>query len=164
MFNIFKKKVQAEDNTKTNMIAAMADGELIDIQSVPDDVFAKKMMGETVAFKYDSDSVILYSPASGTLTALFATKHAFGITMENGVELLVHIGINTVEADGVGFTLLEKKQGDKVELGDPIVEVDIKKLSEKYDMSTMLIVTNSNGYEIDFKDTGYYHAKQKIVN
>lgn len=70
--------------------------------------------------------------------------------MNNGTELLIHCGINTVEANGDGFRLLKKKQGDKVRAGDPIVEADIKKLSAKYDMSTMLIVTNPNGQTIAF--------------
>lgn len=153
LFNkMFKKEETAGNEIKVSDtdIIAIADGELIDITTVSDPMFAQKMMGDGVAFNYHGDKVILCSPANGTLSVLFPTGHAFGITMNNGVELLVHCGINTVEANGDGFRVLKKKQGDTVKAGDPIVEADLKKLSAKYDMSTMLIVTNTNGKEISF--------------
>ncbi|WP_270780187.1 PTS sugar transporter subunit IIA [Holdemanella biformis] len=83
------------------------------------------------------------SPANGILSVLFPTGHAFGIQMNNGIELLVHIGINTVEANGDGFKVMNVKQGDVVKAGQPIVEVDFKKLSKKYNINTMLIITNN---------------------
>jgi len=131
-------------------IVALADGELIDVATVSDPMFAEKMMGDSVAFKYTQDKVILCSPANGTLSVMFPTGHAFGLTMNNGVQLLIHCGVNTVETNGDGFRILKKKQGDSVKAGDPIVEVDIAKLSRKYDMSTMLIITDANGKEIHF--------------
>jgi phosphotransferase system IIA component len=70
--------------------------------------------------------------------------------MANGVELLVHIGIDTVNSKGEGFKLLGKKQGDTVKAGVPIVEADLKKLSKKYAMPVMLIVTNSAEHEVKF--------------
>ena len=108
------------------------------------------MMGKTLVFSYDADKVVLHAPASGTLTVLFPTGHAFGITTDGGVELLVHCGVDTVSANGDGFKLLDKKQGDRVNTGDPIVEVDLKKLKETYDMSTMLVITNPNGKTFEF--------------
>lgn len=146
LFDRFRKK---EADTSEDVIAAMADGELIDVTSVSDPVFAQKMMGESVAFCYEGDTVTVCAPASGTLSVMFPTGHAFGITMKNGMELLVHIGINTVEANGRGFKVF-KKQGDKVAAGEPVVEADLKLLSQNYDMSTMLIVTNANGRSISF--------------
>lgn len=154
LFNMFKKEepqlepIQADDNA----IVAMADGKLIDVATVSDPMFAQKALGDGVAFQYPGDSVTICAPANGELTALFPTGHAFGITMNNGVELLVHIGINTVESKGEGFTKLSKKQGDQVKAGDPIMKVDLKKLSAKYEMPTMLIVTNANEREIKFID------------
>lgn len=71
--------------------------------------------------------------------------------MANGVELLVHIGIDTVNSKGEGFRLLGKKQGAAVKAGEAIVEVDFKKLSAKYEMLVMLIVTNANDQKIIFK-------------
>jgi len=103
------------------------------------------------------------APANGNLTVLFPTGHAFGVTMKNGVELLVHIGINTVEANGDGFKVLNFKQGDEVKAGDPIVTVDFKKLGAKYDMSTMLIVTNANGQTITFRQPGDVKRGESVL-
>lgn len=144
MFKFFEKKEKLEPlHVDDTSIVAMADGELIDINSVPDDMFSKKLMGETTAFDFGNDKVTICSPANGTLSVLFPTAHAFGIQMNNGMELLVHIGINTVEANGDGFKVLNVKQGDAVKAGQPIVEVDFKKLSKTYNTNTMLIITNN---------------------
>ena len=144
--------VLPELNVSDEDIVALADGELIDIKSVSDPVFSEQMMGKSCAFKYPEGKTVLCSPANGTLAVLFPTGHAYGILMNNGVELLVHCGIDTVNAKGDGFRLLDKKQGDAVKAGDPIVEVDLKKLSKTYDMSTMLIITNANDKQLDFVD------------
>ena len=134
---------------KKDEIVAIADGKVVETSSVSDPVFAQEMMGKTLVFSYDTDKVVLHAPASGTLTVLFPTGHAFGITTDGGVELLVHCGVDTVNADG-GFKVLDKKQGDRVNVGDAIVEVDLKKLKETYDMSTMLVITNPNGKTFEF--------------
>lgn len=86
------------------------------------------------------DSVTLCSPADGILAAVVPTGHAFGVAMVNGVELLVHCGIDTVEANGDGFKVLNKKEGQNIKAGDSVVEVNLKKLNQTYNMSTMLIV------------------------
>ena len=135
---------------KKDEIVALADGKVVETKSVSDPMFAEEMMGKTLVFNFDADKVVLHSPASGTLTVLFPTGHAFGITTDDGVELLVHCGVDTVSANGEGFKLLDKKQGDKVNAGDPIVEVDVKALKEKFDMSTMLVITNPNGKTLEF--------------
>ena len=153
LFDKFKKKeeILPEPFDKNDdEIVALADGELIDVTTVSDPMFAQKMMGDSVAFRYSQDKVILCSPANGTLSVMFPTGHAFGITMNSGVQLLVHCGVNTVETNGEGFRILKKKQGDSVRAGDPIVEADIAKLSKKYDMSTMLIITDANDHKISF--------------
>lgn len=134
---------------KKDEIVAIADGKVVETSSVSDPVFAQEMMGKTLVFSYDTDKVVLHAPANGTLTVLFPTGHAFGITTDGGVELLVHCGVDTVNADG-GFKVLDKKQGDRVNAGDSIVEVDLKKLKETYDMSTMLVITNPNGKTFEF--------------
>ena len=163
---LFKKEEEvvlpALENVADEDIVAIADGELIDVSTVSDPVFAEQMMGKSTAFKFDKDKVVLCSPANGTLAVLFPTGHAYGIAMNNGVELLVHCGVDTVNAKGDGFKLLGKKQGDAIKAGDPIVEVDIKKLSKTYDMSTMLIITNANDKELDFVDPQTVTIGQKV--
>ena len=162
---LFKKEeeVLPELNVDDSAIVAIADGELIDIKSVPDPVFAEEMMGKSSAFKYNKDKVTLCSPANGTLGVLFPTGHAFGIVTNEGVEILIHCGVDTVNANGDGFKLLKKKQGDTVKAGDPIVEVDIKKLSANYDMSTMLIITNPNEKEFEFIEPQAVKRGQSVV-
>ena len=144
-------------------IVAIADGEIIDVKTVSDPMFAEEMMGKTIAYKYAADKVVLCSPCNGTLSVLFPTGHAYGLTMNNGVEILVHCGVDTVNTKGDGFKLLGKKQGDAVKAGDPIVEVDIKKLSKTYDMSTMVIITNPNGREYEFIEGPAVTRGQKVT-
>ena len=144
-------------------IAAPADGEMIDINSVTDPVFAEERMGKSTAFRFKGDKVILCAPANGTLEAVFPTGHAFGILREDGVEILVHCGIDTVNAQGDGFRILDKKQGDPVRAGDPIIEADIRKLSRQYDMTTILIITDSKGKAIDFIEPRLVVRGQKIT-
>ena len=130
MFNFFKKKEELKNNivVNDNAIVAIADGQLIDVTTVPDPVFAEKMMGDSVAFTYDGDKVVLCSPANGD-----------------------------------GFKVLSKKQGDSVKAGDPIVEVDLKKLRAKYNMSTMLVVTNANTQTIQFIEPTTVKLGQSII-
>ena len=137
-----------------DVIVAPADAQIMDIKEVSDPVFSEKAMGESIALKLKGDKVALCAPANGTLSAIFPTCHAYGITMENGTELMVHCGVNTVEANSDGFRLLGKEKGDLVKAGDPIVEVDVKKLSKTYDMSTMIVITDDKGKQLEFIKSG----------
>ncbi|MBR2546384.1 MAG: PTS glucose transporter subunit IIA, partial [Erysipelotrichaceae bacterium] len=118
LFDFLKKKEVKEDvalepvTVDDEAVVALADGKVFDIVEVADPVFSQKMMGDGVAFSFTGDKTVLCAPANGTLTVLFPTGHAFGITANNGVEILVHCGIDTVNANGDGFKLLGKKQGD----------------------------------------------------
>lgn len=154
LFDIFKKNSLSDVNAQDDDIVAIADGEIIDVNRVRDQVFSSQMMGKSVAFRFDSSKITLCSPANGTLSVLYPTGHAFGITRKDGVEILVHIGIDTVNAKGDGFSFENKKQGETVRAGDPIVTVDMKSLSKKYDMPVILIITNANGKVITFRKPG----------
>lgn len=164
---LFNKQEETILEELTNIfdddIVAIADGELIDVHAVSDPVFSQEMMGKSIAFKYTQDKVVLCSPVNGTLTVLFPTGHAYGLLANNGVEVLIHCGIDTVNAKGDGFKLLSKKQGDEVKAGDPIVEVDMKKLSKSYDMSTMLVITNPNDKNINFINPQIVKRGQKLT-
>ena len=96
MFKLFSKK---EENT--NDFAAVVSGKIIPLTAVNDDVFSKGMMGTGVAIVPDDDVIV--APCDGEVTMLFPTMHAFGMKNEDGVEILVHIGIDTVNKQGVGF-------------------------------------------------------------
>jgi PTS system D-glucosamine-specific IIA component/PTS system glucose-specific IIA component len=112
MFGLFGKSLE---------IVALISGKTIDIKSVPDAVFAEKMAGDGLAIEPTGDIVV--APADGELTMLFGTKHAFGMTLSNGVQILVHIGLDTVGLNGEGFKAL-KAQGDMVKKGEPLIEID----------------------------------------
>lgn len=158
MFQFFKKLT----GTENSQIVAPADGTMFAIEDVKDDVFSQKILGDGVAFRYEGDSVTVCAPADGTLSVIFPTGHAFGITMPNGVELLVHIGIDTVSAKGAGFQTLGKEQGDKVTAGEPVIQADLKKLRENFDMSTMLIISDSNGKTARFSEVGEVKKGQPV--
>ncbi len=148
---LFKKETLSSVSCKDNELVSIVDGEQIDIKSVSDEVFAQEMLGKSIAFKTSGDNATIYAPCDGTLSVVYPTGHCFGITKKDGVEILVHIGVDTVEANGDGFKVLHK-QDDVVKAGDPIVKVDIAKLAKTYDMSIMFIITNANNKEVEFKD------------
>ncbi len=112
MFGLFKKDL---------VLVAPMSGRTMDITEVPDAVFAEKMAGDGLAIDLSGDVAV--APADGELTMLFGTRHAFGMTLDKGVEVLVHIGLDTVSLNGEGFTAL-KTQGDRVKKGEPIVKID----------------------------------------
>ena len=161
LFDAFKKKEEVLEPADTDIVA-LVDGQLIDVTTVSDPMFAEKMMGESIAFTYDDDKDTICSPANGTLGVVFPTGHTFGVTMKDGTELLVHIGIDTVNSKGDGFKVLGKKQGDAVKAGEPVVEVDLKKLSKKYEMPVMLIVTNTDEHPVKFIDPCTVTRGQKV--
>lgn len=133
-------------------IISPAAGELEDLSQVNDETFASKALGDGVAIELDGS--IISAPVSGKITALPSTGHAFGITTKDGMEILVHIGIDTVKLNGNGFDVLVQ-QNDEVEAGEPIIRVDREYIEKKgYDLATMLIITNSNGENIKLKNSG----------
>jgi glucose-specific phosphotransferase system IIA component len=150
-----------EDITAENdQFVAVADGNMIDLSTVNDETFAKKILGDGVAFELTGN--IIAAPCSGTLSVLAETGHAFGIIRPDGVEVVVHVGINTVEMNGVGFTNLVNA-GECVKAGQPIIEVDTEMLKNNgYDLTTMLIITNDNNKVIDFKPYGPFRRGEII--
>lgn len=134
MFNIFKFRKSNDER-----IYAPLKGKCIDISEVQDEGFASKLMGDGLAF--DSEDTLLRSPCNGKITMFFGTKHALGIEADNGMELLIHVGIDTVNENGKGFTAL-KKVNDRIRIGDPLLKFDYDYLKQHYDMTTMLIITN----------------------
>ncbi|MGC8843842.1 MAG: PTS sugar transporter subunit IIA [bacterium] len=113
---------------KEKVVYAPLTGRLFSIEDVPDPVFAQKIVGNGVAI--EPSSSIAYAPIDGFVSAVVKGGHAIAIKDENGLELLIHIGIDTVKLKGEGFNCLVK-EGDEVEMGEKIIEFDIEKISEK---------------------------------
>ncbi|MFT8314194.1 MAG: glucose-specific PTS transporter subunit IIBC [Clostridium sp.] len=130
----------AVDLSDVSQIVSPLDGKIISITEVPDDVFSQKMMGDGFAIEPSNGEVV--SPVNGTITTLFPTKHAVGITAEDGLELLVHFGMDTVNLKGEGFTALVK-QDDKVKAGQTILKIDIDQVKDKVpSIITPVVFTN----------------------
>jgi glucose PTS system EIICBA or EIICB component len=127
-------------NAQTAQIAVPIDGEVVSLDEVPDDVFSGKMLGDGFAVKPVPNEV--YAPVSGEVAVLFPTKHAVVIKTDEGLEVLVHIGIDTVKLNGEGFTT-HIEQGSVVSKGDLLVTFD-KEIIEKRAKSTIIpvIITN----------------------
>lgn len=131
---------------KEIVIASPMKGEIVDIKSVPDVTFSEEMLGVGAAILPVDGKV--YAPSDGEVSALFPTYHAVGITTEDGTELLVHVGIDTVKLKGEGFKAFVKV-GDNVKKGDLLIEADLKKIEEAgYDLSTPVVVCNTGDYKL----------------
>lgn len=131
MFGFKKKEV---------VIYSPAKGKIVNLEKVPDEMFSKKMLGDGAAVEIEDD--IIYAPQDGVIRALFPTKHAFVLETKEGIEILVHIGLDTVDLDGEGFEAVVDIDSN-VKAGDPIIKVDRKLIESKgFNLITMVIVTN----------------------
>ncbi len=146
------KEIEVQESTadtaeETNELYAPMKGEVLDVSKSADPAFASKAMGEGVAIN-PSEGVI-YAPADGTISLIFPTKHAMGITLNSGIELLIHAGIDTVKMEGKGFeTFVET--GVKVKKGDKLLSFDMDLVKEKgYQTQTMFLVADAKGKEVE---------------
>ncbi len=133
MFNLFSKK----NIVKSNEFVVAVSGQIIPLTAVNDEVFSKGMIGNGIAIIPSDDFVV--APCDGVVTMIFPTMHAFSIKNKDGVEVLVHIGIDTINKNGIGFRKYVK-QGDKVKVGDKVIRMNIYDLKkEGYDLTTMIL-------------------------
>lgn len=115
-------------------------GQVIRLEDVPDPVFSEKMLGDGAAVLPENGAFC--SPVDGKIVQVFDTKHAYSIKSDDGLEILVHIGLNTVELKGQGFTSLVK-DGDLVKKGDALCEVNLEYISDVgYQLYTPVLITN----------------------
>lgn len=131
-------------------IAAPAEGRVLSLDDVPDAAFRERTLGD--GFAIDPTSGRFASPVAGTITALFPTGHAFGVTTADGLEVLVHIGLGTVALEGEGFTVL-RAEGDVVEAGDAIVDVDLDAVRDRVpSLVSPVVVLNGDAWSIVDRD------------
>lgn len=135
---------------------APANGEMIPIDKVEDDVFSQKMMGEGFAVVPENGEIA--SPVSGTIVSVFPTKHAIGIKTADDIEVLLHMGIDTVDLGGEAFEI-KVREGEKVKAGKVVATADLAKIQKAGKMTTMIVVF-TNGDKI--KD--YHYAKTGLVS
>ncbi|MGQ3378226.1 PTS sugar transporter subunit IIA [Priestia endophytica] len=136
--NLFQKKVK----TQTEEIYSPLTGEVISLAEVPDPVFSNKMMGDGIAIIPKEGKLV--SPVEGEIVQVFPTKHAIGIKSARGVEILIHVGLETVDLKGEGFETLVK-EGQSVKVGDVLSTFDIHFLESKNkEIVTPIIITNTS--------------------
>lgn len=138
---VFAEKLGADETFKSPVI-----GQMISLSDVEDDIFSSKVMGEGIAIIPSKGE--LYAPVDGEISLLFETNHALGMKTANGVEVLFHIGIDTVQLEGKFFKPLVQA-GDLVKAGDLLIQFDVEKIKEAgYDPVTLAVITNTDQYDI----------------
>lgn len=148
MFNWLEKR-----GKKFTEVISCVEGVLIPLKDVKDPAFSSGAIGRGIAIQPKSSSVV--SPVDGTIQMIFPTNHAIGIATSDGLEFLIHIGIDTVKLKGEGFKLLVY-EGQTVRKGDVIVEVDFDLLNRKgYSTDTMLLLTTDQA-KAEYLDIGPY--------
>lgn len=138
-------------SSDSKKIFAPVSGEIVPLSKVDDEVFAQKLMGEGIAIQPKDDLIV--APFNGEVAMIFTTKHAIGLVSESGIELLIHVGIDTVQLNGKHFEALVES-GQKIKKGQPLLKVDFNKVKKAgYDTVTPIIVTNTaNFIEVVPKD------------
>lgn len=141
------------DNNKEAELYNPVEGEVIPLEEVSDPVFSQKMMGD--GFGVEPANGEIYSPIDGKVVSVFPTSHALGLELDNGIEVLVHIGVDTVELEGGPFDI-HVSEGDKVTKDSHLATVDLAALEEAEKPDTVMVVfTNMDVVEnYDLKSTG----------
>lgn len=149
MFNkLFQKKA------KNFKMYAFTNGFLKSITEVPDPVFSEKMMGDGIAIEPDINDGTIYAPCDGEVILVMGTNHAVGIKMENGIEVLLHLGLETCTLDGSDIEVFVKV-GDKVSANQKIAKMNVQSL-QKANINTisMMIITQAENFEILCNENG----------
>jgi len=144
--------------TRINVLAPL-DGLVVELESVPDEVFAQKMAGDGVAI--NPTGHIAIAPIAGDLVKLFPGGHAFGIATQDGIELIVHIGLDTVELKGEGFENIAT-EGQKVQVGTPIVRFD-RAAIERLGKEIVSPIVSSGEGTVVWRATGTVRAGQDVL-
>jgi PTS system arbutin/cellobiose/salicin-specific IIC component len=137
--------VKVAHNHAPNIVSVPMMGSVMALSDLDDEVFSSGMMGKGIAIRPESGHVV--SPVSGTVTTVFPTKHAYGITSDTGIEVLVHVGLDTVSLKGEPFDA-QVETGFRVERGDTLVHVDLQAIKDAgLSTDTAIIITNTNDYD-----------------
>ncbi|CAA9412278.1 MAG: PTS system, N-acetylglucosamine-specific IIA component [uncultured Rubrobacteraceae bacterium] len=142
-------------------VLAPISGRAVPLAEVPDEVFAEGMAGQGCAIIPEASGEAV-APVSGVLVKLFEGGHAFGIATDDGMEMIVHLGLDTIELRGRGFEKIAT-EGDRVEAGQPIVRFDLEEIrSGDYDPVTPVLVTNPEDHPVTGTHTGDVQAGEAL--
>lgn len=153
----------AEGGTAGGTLKSPLDGRIIPIEEIPDEVFSQKIMGDGVGIEPTGNTV--YAPADATVGVVMAdSKHACGLVLDNGMEILIHVGIDTVDMNGDGFELFVK-EGDRVKTGDPLISFTPEKIKAAgHPMTTAFLITdNGSAADVRFKPNQEAKAGQTVI-
>ena len=156
------QKAEATFKGVTDEVHSVADGEVINIEDVKDPVFSQKMMGDGFAVEPENGHIV--SPVAGKVTSVFPTKHALGLVTDNGLEVLVHIGLDTVSLEGKPFEV-KVSEGQTVAAGDLLVEADLDAIHEAgRETSTIVVFTNADAIKsVKVEHTGKLAANAPVA-
>ena len=156
------QKAEATFKGVTDEVHSVADGEVINIEDVKDPVFSQKMMGDGFAVEPENGHIV--SPVAGKVTSVFPTKHALGLVTDNGLEVLVHIGLDTVSLEGKPFEV-KVSEGQTVAAGDLLVEADLEAIREAgRETSTIVVFTNADAIKsVKVEHTGKLAANAPVA-
>lgn len=145
LFDLFKKQDDSNPSVGTDwregVVCAPVDGSLVQLSETPDEVIASGRLGQGVGIRPAGDTV--FAPVSGTLSALAETHHALGITTDDGCQVIVHIGVNTVEMMGAGFAAYVE-QDQRVEAGQALVRFSPEKIAAAGKDDTVFVVVSDH--------------------
>lgn len=150
-------------NSAAGTLKSPLDGRIIPIEEIPDEVFSQKIMGDGVGIEPTGNTV--YAPADATVGVVMAdSKHACGLVMDNGMEILIHVGIDTVDMNGDGFELFVK-EGDRVKTGDPLISFTPEKIKAAgHPMTTAFLITdNGSASDVRFISNQDAKAGQTVI-
>ena len=156
------QKAEATFKGVTDEVHSVADGEVINIEDVKDPVFSQKMMGDGFAVEPENGHIV--SPVAGKVTSVFPTKHALGLVTDNGLEVLVHIGLDTVSLEGKPFEV-KVTEGQTVAAGDLLVEADLDAIrAAGRETSTIVVFTNADAIKsVKVEHTGKLGANAPVA-
>ena len=156
------QKAEATFKGVTDEVHSVADGEVINIEDVKDPVFSQKMMGDGFAVEPENGHIV--SPVAGKVTSVFPTKHALGLVTDNGLEVLVHIGLDTVSLEGKPFEV-KVSEGQTVAAGDLLVEADLDAIrAAGRESSTIVVFTNADAIKsVKVEHTGKLAANAPVA-
>lgn len=156
------QKAEAQFKGVTDEVHSVADGQVINIEDVKDPVFSQKMMGDGFAVEPENGKIV--SPVAGKVTSIFPTKHALGLVTDNGLEVLVHIGLDTVSLEGKPFDV-KVTEGQTVAAGDLLVEANLGAIREAgRETSTVVVFTNADAIKsVKVEHTGKLAANAPVA-
>ena len=154
------QKAEAQFKGVTEDVHSVADGQVINIEDVKDPVFSQRMMGDGFAVEPENGKIV--SPLAGKVSSIFPTKHALGLVSDNGLEVLVHIGLDTVSLEGKPF---EVNEGQTVAAGDLLVKADLAAIREAgRETSTVVVFTNTDAIKsVKVEHTGKLAANAPVA-